>query len=192
MKMYKRYLTLFLFCYTASDMNLFAQSNDLVLGGLQKTRAFGGASVSRMLFDYIRSILPEGATMLELGSGWTSGEFARYYNLFSIEHNPEWVGKYDSNYIYAPIKKNWFDVDILKAKLPEHYDLILVDGPPGNIGRYGFFLNIKLFNTNVPLIFDDVNRPAEYKLLIDVAKYLNRPYQIFEDDAKKKFGVILP
>jgi hypothetical protein len=32
-------------------------------------RVFGGASISKMLFDYIRKILPGNSILLELGSG---------------------------------------------------------------------------------------------------------------------------
>lgn len=152
---------------------------------------FGGWQISRELFDYIRLILPEGSTMLELGSGWGSSQLALHYTLYSVEHDPVWVDRYDSHYIYAPLVDGWYDVQVLERTLPKYYDLILVDGPPGHvgIGRIGFFHNLRLFRTDVPIIFDDVDRPAEYALMVQVATALRKPYQVFPSGAKK-FGVV--
>jgi predicted O-methyltransferase YrrM len=121
-------------------------------------RNFGGWSIDKELFDFIRSVLPEGKIMLELGSGWSSQKFSEYYTVYSIEHNEKWVGKYSTHYIYAPIKNGWYDISILSKKLPQSYDLILIDGPTGDIGRGGFYSHLDLFNTNVIMIFDDINR----------------------------------
>ena len=160
----------------------------------EAVEGFGDWSISKELFRYIRHLLPDGKTILELGSGWATGELAKYYTLCSIEHNLSWVGKYSSTYIHAPLKQGWYDVEILKKELPAHYDLILVDGPPGLMGplgsgRIGFLYNLSLFNTNVPIIFDDVDRPAEYCIMNIVAHTLKKPFQIFEGSGKK-FAVI--
>ena len=50
------------------------------------------------------------------------------------------------------------------------YDLILVDGPLGTIGRSGFYRNLALFRPDVPIILDDVDRKDELKLLKDDKK----------------------
>lgn len=155
-------------------------------------RSFGGWSVDQELFMFIRSILPEGKTIIELGSGWTSGEFSKYYTVYSIEHNKNWINKYDTNYIYAPIKNKWFDPKPIQENLPAEYHLILVDGPPGTM-RKNFLHHLDLFNLNVPIIFDDVHRKPDFNLLINVAQKLNKHYQIFSsENSIKKFGVIMP
>ncbi len=46
------------------------------------------------------------------------------------------------------------------------------------------------FNTNVPIIFDDANRPAEYDLMVKVANAFNRSFTIFDDSVRKQFGVL--
>ena len=82
--------------------------------------SFGSWSISEICFNYIREILPEGKIILELGSGWTTGELAKYYKMYSIENYKEWIDKYDSTYIYAPIRKYqkefdkswWNDVEL--------------------------------------------------------------------------------
>lgn len=152
---------------------------------------FGGWSIAKELFDYILQILPEGKIILEFGSGWASGELSNHYTVYSIEHDKKWLNKYNTNYIYAPIKSNWYDIDVLKEKLPQEYDLILVDGPPGAIGRGGFYTFADFFNLNVPIIFDDVHRTAELKLMMQFSKKLNREPKVTEA-ANKKFGVLLP
>lgn len=153
---------------------------------------FGGWSISKELFNYILQILPAGSTILELGSGWASGELSKNYTVYSIEHNKRWLNKYQTNYIYAPIVNNWYDTEVLKKELSLiQYDLILIDGPPGTIGRVGFYNNLNLFNTDVIMIFDDVNRPAEYNLLNNVALKLKKSFTIIKHK-EKHFGIILP
>ena len=157
-----------------------------------KNRNFSNAwAISKELFNYIVSVLPEGSTILELGSGWGTSELAKKYTMYSVENDKNWVGKYDSHYIYAPIVNGWYDTNILKQQLPKQYDLLLIDGPLGAIGRGKFLDNIDLFYTNVPIIIDDVHRIAELDLLNNVAAYLGRQTKIYSGN-HKKFGVILP
>lgn len=156
-----------------------------------QTRTFGQHwSICKQLFDYILETLPEGSTMIELGSGWASGQLSQYYDVWSVEHDKRWIGQYDTNYIYAPLVNKWYSVSHLQEQLPKEYDLLLVDGPPGVIGRGKFFDNIYLFNTDIPIIFDDVNRKTEYDLMMKVAHYLNREVAIMSC-GNKKFGVLL-
>ena len=56
------------------------------------------------------------------------------------------------------------------------------------MGRGGFYKHIDKFNTQVPMIFDDVNREEELTLLKLVSAYVKRDYFILEDDIT---GVIL-
>lgn len=148
-------------------------------------------SISEELFKYIRNVLPEGSTILELGSGWGTGELAKWYIMYSVENDPKWLNKYNTHYIYAPIVNGWYDTKVLKKELPREYDLLLIDGPLATIGRSKFFDNIHLFNTNVTMIFDDVNRKPELDLFNKVAEYVKRPTIILSGNGKQ-FGVILP
>lgn len=161
--------------------------------------SWGGWAIEKECYDYIRSILPEGSTVLELGSGYATQELSKHYNLISIEQDRKWLFKYDSTYIYAPLRKYdglqhpWFDVDVLKNELPIYnYDLILVDAPVAGAGketsRWGFTHFIDLFKTDVPIIFDDVNRPEDYMNMINASIKLNREYKVFTYN--KSFGVI--
>tara|TARA_R110002126_G_scaffold85314_1_gene206748 strand:+ start:943 stop:1443 length:501 start_codon:yes stop_codon:yes gene_type:complete len=158
--------------------------------------AFSGWAMEKSTFDFIRKILPKGKTILEIGSGFGTGEMAKHYNMYSIEATAQWVNKYDSTYIYAPIKmyndeytapdipesNGWHNVDILAKELPKiEYDLIFIDGPEGKYGRGGFLKHIDLFNTNVPMIFDDINRPHEMILMEKVSELLGRPYTLIDN-----------
>jgi hypothetical protein len=162
-----------------------------------------GGAISNELYYYIRRILAEGSTILELGSGGGTGCLAEHYTMYSIEHDPEWVGKFDSTYIHAPltdclIKKfpkqtTWYDRDIIRRGLVGvKYDLILVDGPPGCEGRAGFYKYVKdLFDYKVPIIFDDLHRSAERALISKVAGKIERPYTTYVYPSGH-FGVIHP
>ena len=174
--------------------------------------SFGKASISEICYDYIRDILPEGKTILEFGSGWATGKLSEHYKMISIEHDSRYIEQYDSDYIYASIKlydgvytapdipenDGWFDISQIQLNLlDKEYDMILVDGPPGwknsaghdkTIGRAGFLKHIDLFNTDVPIIIDDINRNPEMILLERVSSHLNKSYKILDD---KVTGVIL-
>lgn len=159
----------------------------------RKQNSFGGASISQELYSFIREQLPEGGTLLELGSGWGTGQLAQYFSVTSVEHNPKWVGRYASNYIYAPIRDGWYDVNVLKERLPTDYQLLLVDGPPGTIGRDGFLNHLDLFHTDIPIIFDDIGREEEYQLMVQVAEALDRPFHVVDQATKPgAFGIIYP
>ena len=154
----------------------------------------GGWSISQELFDWICRTVPERSTIVEFGSGFGSYKLAQHYVLYSIEHSHRWLNKYQGPlYIHAPIVKGtrWYDVDILKKSLPESYSLLLVDGPPGTIGRMGFFHNLSVFKTDgVIIVFDDIHRSAEYTLMMHVAAALHREPYILETDPS--VGILLP
>ncbi len=173
--------------------------------------SFGGSNISEICYNFIRKILPEGKTILELGSGWSTSELAKHYNMISIEHDDRWVGEYDSDYIYAPIQwydnnwtapdipgnDGWYNISAVKIYLSDRkYDMILVDGPPGypnynntgkRIGRGGFYKHLDLFNTDVPIIIDDIKRKSEWELMKKISEKLNKKFLILED---KDTGVI--
>ena len=156
-------------------------------------------AISIELFSWVKENISEGSFVLEFGSGSGTIELCKHYNVYSVEHDEQWIEYCDkSNYIYAPIVDygsfQWYDREIVKNKVPNDYDLIIVDGPPNNpdtqvIGRHGFIENISMFNTNVPIIFDDVNRDDEYKNMLDAAAVLNKNYEVFEG-WQKSFAVV--
>jgi hypothetical protein len=162
----------------------------------------GGGAIEEELFEMIRVILPKG-TILELGSGdGTKALVEAGYKIYSVEDDPEWWDLHHNNYIHAPrvphkplkhhdgLPSVWYDADVLRRELPKiDYDLILVDGPWGNRG--GFVKYWELFKHDVPIIFDDVNRTRDRRIMASIALRLEVPCITYHGDGKQ-FGVIIP
>jgi len=171
---------------------------------------FGGWAIDIECYRKILEILPAGKTILELGSGHSTNKLAETYKMHSIEHNGKWVGKYKSTYIHAPIEEerseeppiNWYSAEAIRKNMPDHYDLILIDGPVGKLTRNGmtrdgFRRNKHLFNLeDTIIVFDDVQRKGEMDSMLKLAEELDRKYEIFDsglnEPKPKKFAVIYP
>lgn len=153
---------------------------------------FGGWAIEEETFNWIRNNLKDGSTILELGSGNGTIELAKYYNVISIEHNEKYLNLCKNNtYIYAPLVDDFYDIQILKKNLPKNYDLLLIDGPPGQKGaRLNFLKYLELFNLNVIIIIDDINREPELKLINELSKHLNKSYTEYQYK-KKSIGIII-
>lgn len=163
--------------------------------------AFGNASISEELFDYIRSVVPEGETILELGSGWGTDQLMKHYTVVSIEHSKRYADMRTNRVIHAdytphkalrnhegPMK--WYDRDILIPELEGlKYSLLLVDGPPQPY-RCGIVKYIELFDTDAIIVFDDQQRKADRAILNSVAAKLRKPYVLYPHLGGKPFGVI--
>lgn len=161
--------------------------------------SFGGWSITEALYEYIRKTLPVGNTILELGSGYGTSLLAEHYSMVSVEHDKEFIDKYDSTYLYAPLKEHkaianhdgtlWYDADILRPQLKGlQYDLLIVDGPPKY--RAGFLKYFAMFDSKVIMIFDDFERDIERKVVNSIASRLSCSYVVHGNGAGKPFGVI--
>jgi len=161
--------------------------------------SFHNHSITQRLFYHIRNTLPDGGTILELGSGYGTGELAKHYKMYSVEHNKEWLDKYDSTYLYVPLKEHkplanhtetlWYDANILRGKLHGiKYDLLLIDGPPQT--RSGFYKYMDLFDSRAIWVFDDMHRDIDRKVVVSVSSRLMRPYIVYCSDDGKPFAVI--
>lgn len=167
-------------------------------------------SIGEQAVDLIRYLLPEKSSILEFGCGVTSKLLLNWYNVYSIEHNMQWLNH--PNAYHVPLKEYneidfkspdgisclpfsekqvaWYDPDKLSSVLKNipNYDLIIIDGPNGNYGRGGFYTYLDLFNTDAHMVFHDLNRQAEMELIKKVSEKVNRPAFILETD--EKTGVI--
>jgi hypothetical protein len=158
---------------------------------------FSGWSIDKAVYDWMTKHLPEGKTILELGSGNSTQILATRWNVISVEENKDWVNKYHNNYIHAPIKNDYYDIDILKEKLPKKYDLMLVDGPAyGN--RNNMLNNLELFELETSgcsiFIFDDVERVNDLETYKQFLKHVSTQYKISETNiitSVKSFAYIL-
>jgi len=170
--------------------------------------SFGEWSISKTLFDIIHEMLKPGDKILEFGSGWGTGQLIKNFKVFSVEDNTDFLNIYDTNYIHAPIvkvknnlfpkDKGWYDTEVLKKSLPKDYNLILVDGPWGHIGRGGFAKYLDLFREDVPIIIDDVQRENEMALTKFIEKRRKVRKKIYtaphleKERIAKQFAVLVP
>lgn len=145
---------------------------------------FGRHSIAEECFRVMEALLPENKVLLELGSGRATNIFARLWKVYSVEHDPKWLNRAKgSMYIHAPLVDNWYDAKTLKSHLPKKYDMLLVDGPPGEYRKY---LNehLSLFKKGVIWIVDDSYR--EKNLIKNIEKYLGRPGEYHPEAGKEK------
>jgi hypothetical protein len=91
--------------------------------------------------------------------------------------------------MHAPLENGWYARDKTRRALANHFDLVLVDGPPRE-GRVGLLDNLDLFqDINLPLvIFDDVNRGLDRDVMILFCRKLKYSYEIIPG-VKKAFGL---
>lgn len=165
-------------------------------------------AISLECYKFINQILESGKTILELGSGMGTELLSENYNMISIEENSNFIDRHPSTYIHAPLKKlghkllekynpatSWYDPEIidkeLNGKQPKKYHLILVDGPAEGGGRGGFYEYLHLFDTSLPIVFDDIEREDDKRIFDMVVEKLGRPIKILEDKRNTKTGVIL-
>ncbi len=152
--------------------------------------SFEGNSISRELFVYLLDNLPQRKTILELGSGWGSGELIKHWNVWSVENSEKWFKMYNPQSVLIPIKNGWYDFDMMNEfmrRMRGNYDLLLVDGPYDN--RKGILQNFHMFDHDprIPVVFDDIARKEGLDIIDGVSQRLNRTYEIFGGN---KFGVI--
>ncbi len=153
---------------------------------------WGGNSISRELYGWIESYLPVDKTILELGSGWGTSKLMEKWNVWSIEHNEDWFKKYNPQsflvHMSAPKEDGWYEREALKKALDGlEYDLLLIDGPW--YGRQHFPEHLDLFDTRVPMVFDDVSREMGMKVIRTVSTMVGREYLII-GGGRSIFGVI--
>lgn len=135
-------------------------------------------AISDEMFGWIRDNLEEGKTILEFGSGKGTIELTKYWKVYSVEQDSKWVGVAEnSNYIHAPIKNGWYDVDIVFDNIPSNYDLLLIDGPGGSDLRPGIDQYFNKLRTNIPILLDDTHRIKDRNHAINLANFLNKEWE---------------
>lgn len=147
-------------------------------------------ALSRSVFNWIESNIRRGSTIVELGSGTGTIELMKNYEVVSIEHDPKYVKMHPGNCVYAPILNGWYDTERVKGKLPGKMDLVIIDGPPGIIGRQKVMDHLYLFDLKVPFLLDDTNRPAEKALATALSMKLGRQPTWFKTEDIREFAVV--
>lgn len=132
-------------------------------------------SISGEMMHWILDNINKNNNILEIGSGYGTIELSKFYSVYTIEHDKNWLNICkNAEYIFAPLNNKWYDVNKLYNTLPSNYSLIIVDGPPAiynenkdqkNEIRSGFYDNFSLFKKDVPIIIDDSNRDLDRVLI---------------------------
>jgi len=163
-------------------------------------------SITKECFDKIVEILPFGKTILEIGSGNSTNILSNFYNIISVESNPEWLYKFNSQYIYIPEKyvaceifgeTRWLDNNMLNLALKnKNYDLMIIDA---GFDRVGIYKYLDIFR-NVPIIFDDTMNENYLKCANLTANKLNKSCYTYQCKPQnppgywtngKKYSIIL-
>lgn len=155
-------------------------------------------------------VVPIGSTVLEIGTGNGTASLAKHYQVISIEHNSEWH-KGQSQLIHVPLvdcrslnlsdrfweifpdATSWYDAVQLKEDLTGiRYDAIIIDGPPGGTRRAAmWYFYDQLFNTNVPVLIDDIHRRYEWAVAVKIAKFKKvNSFKVFSDEGTGLWAVI--
>lgn len=154
-----------------------------------KYSLFGGSGIDEPLYKWILENIPLGKTILEIGSGDTSTKLlSSKYNLYSIEHDKKFCGRWHNQYIQADLTEEdgWYNIETLKRELPDKYDVLMVDGPVGSLNRMPFYKYLHMFDMKATIIIHDTNRFWE-KLLVDLIERDTNKKKIMFDT----FGILL-
>ena len=140
---------------------------------------------------WIESTLPDGARILEFGSGHGTDRLARRFEVLSIEHDAAWVGRCSTPCVHAPIEENatslaageqgWYRLSVVLDSIPKDLDLVIVDGPPGSIGRTGLLQSLHALPKGVLMLVDDVHRDAEARLLAALTDWHGGPVRVHHE-----------
>lgn len=169
--------------------------NDLIYG-------WGNMGWSAMQ-DYLIRILVETRNtkgpILECGSGLSTlliGIIADKQNIkhYSLEHQEIWGNKVRTylqginvrnTEIFVSKMKNYHEFDWYEPPfedLPEHFSLVVCDGPPGTTkgGRYGLLpIMIDRFSSKTLILFDDFSRQNEQDVVANWEKRYNLEVNVF-------------
>ena len=152
---------------------------------------FGGMGISRLMYDKILELIPKGSNILEFGSGAVSTRLlSRHYNMFSIEDNIDFIGKYQSKYIHAPLVSGWYDINAIKDKLPKHYELLLIDGPRGSRKVTVEDIQINFDIDKCVIIVDDTQRSENKNLFTGLSNLFPHRQSEIISCHEKSFGII--
>lgn len=137
---------------------------------------FGGSGITEDVFQAICREIEKGDTVIELGAGDASTPaLASRFVVYSVEHDPDYIGKYPVTYIHAPLVDGWYSPEVLARSLPLVYKLVLVDGPPGDRDNRSRILeHLDLFDPQAKYVIHDIHRPWERELALKMSAWLQR------------------
>lgn len=158
------------------------------------TEDFDSWNLSPELLEHVVTVLPPGAHILELGSGKSTRELAKFFRITAVEDNPEYA-KAPNVVFVARGESGFYDAklfaDIVSSAA---YDMVVVDGPSTfphyRNCRLEFANFIKLLKGNPYLVIDDIHRKTEFLLFLSLLPL--RPNFTLHFNGKKCCALIEP
>ncbi len=160
-----------------------------LLSDATKNNNLGDWSIEKKMLDFIVSKFMSGSKILEFGSGLGTDALLSRYEVVSIEHNIDYAFERSEDHKcnYIPISDGWYDSYLVEDVLKEKFDLLLIDGPPGNL-RKGILNHSDLFFTlKSPIIFDDVDREYDKEIMIQFCEKINFNYEIYPGESQSDY-----
>ena len=147
---------------------------------------FGSMEFSTEFFESFKNHVPHGSSILEFGSGSSTKKLVDAgYRVFSIEENLEFVDKYGSEYLYAPIVDDWYDVSAVRKFLSDKkYSAVIIDGPAYG-DRFKILEHLGEIDISGWVFVDDIDRSNDRKIFDKL-----KSQRTYEDMGV--FGIIYP
>lgn len=153
-----------------------------------------GGAIPKSLFHELRRVCEPGFRTLEFGCGLSTllfNELKTHHE--AIEHDAKWRDQVLPHIrkgipvTLCDIKDGWYEWKPMKDR---QYDVILVDGPPGRIGREGCLrLFPGILRPGGTVIVDDTHREKDRALAEEIARKLDARL-VTRKWGKRRFAVI--
>jgi hypothetical protein len=129
----------------------------------------------------VENYTSKNTRILELGCGKGTVERAKIYDVLAVEHDNTYIAD-EVKSILAPIVENgtstqhnelgWYDAAALESLRGQTFDLLIIDGPPGEIGRTGVLSVPWLIKLSRCILVDDTHRASESHLAVAIEAML--------------------
>lgn len=135
--------------------------------------------------------MPTGI-VIELGSGEGTPLLRKAvapHTVFSVEHDKRFLEYAD---VIVPLSKGWYSKSAFVECVPNPSKVraLIVDGPPGVIGREGITGAMHFFPAKVPMLIDDVHRPAEMAIALELGRIRKQPVVVHSAPKRRAFATI--
>lgn len=146
------------------------------------SKSLGNASIEWHHLKEILSIVSKSTKVVEFGSGKSTAILSKVCDLLSFEHNPDYRTGLNA---YRPIKNGWYNLTANDKRAISKADVIVLDGPTAETGRYNIPKEIiLLFKKQCVIFVDDCHREKDLELTKMIAKLTKKKLTLMEGKQK--------